>query len=371
MNILITGGEGFIAKNLSLKLRENGHQNISTVNRKTNTNELKQKILSSDFIFHLAGENRPKIDSDFEKGNVNYTEKILKFISASRKEIPIVFSSSSQAILDNPYGRSKLKAESRLIEFSKENKSPVHIFRLDNVFGKWSKPNYNSFISTFCYNVIRGLPIKVNDTSELITLVYIDDVCDAFIAILNKRKKDIFHKVKPTYKKKVADVAKLINKFNLNQKNFTIESVGRGFERKLYSTFLSYYPVERFSYPLKENIDTRGVFAEVLKTDKNGQFSFFTAKPGITRGGHYHHTKNEKFLVLSGHALFKFENLETNEKYAMEIGPEQYKVVETVPGWTHDITNIGDCELIVMLWANEQFNPQKPDTISKPLEWEV
>jgi UDP-2-acetamido-2,6-beta-L-arabino-hexul-4-ose reductase len=371
MNILITGGEGFIAKNLSIKLRENGYENIYTVNRKTNADELKKKILSSDFIFHLAGENRPKSDNDFAKGNVKYTEKILNIASTSKKEIPIVFSSSSQATLDNPYGRSKLKAESRLISYSKAKKSRIKIFRLDNVFGKWSKPNYNSFISTFCYNVIRDLPIEVNVSSKKITLVYIDDVCDAFIAMLKTKKKDIFQTVKPTYKKKVTDVAKLIEKFNLNQKDFTIESVGRGFERKLYSTFLSYYPVERFSYSLKKNIDKRGVFAEVLKTHKNGQFSFFTAKPGITRGGHYHHTKNEKFLVLSGHALFKFENLETNEKYSIEIFPEQCRVVETIPGWTHDITNIGDSELIVMLWANEKFNPKKPDTISKPLEWQV
>jgi UDP-2-acetamido-2,6-beta-L-arabino-hexul-4-ose reductase len=369
MNILITGANGFIARNLSVRLNELGYNNIERAYRDTSPKDLEEKIKKCDFIFHLAGENRPQSDEDFITGNVEYTGQIVSLLNKLDRKVPIIFSSSSQASNDSPYGKSKLKAEKTLLRYAKNTGSSVYIYRLNNVFGKWSKPNYNSFISTFCFNIINKIPIKIDENANTVSLIYIDDVCDSFISLLNKSSKKTYHEVKPVYNHSVKEIANKLEEFNLNQKTFTLSEVGAGFSRKLYSTFISYYPTSRFSYKLKTNPDRRGVFSEVLKTKENGQFSFFTAKPGITRGGHYHHTKNEKFLVLKGDALFKFENINSGDKYSKTVSSEEFTIVETIPGWTHDITNVGKSDLVVMLWANEVFDQEKPDTISRPLEW--
>ncbi len=279
-----------------------------------------------------------------------------------------MFGSSIQAELNNPYGQSKLVAEKALLALSKRTGNPVFLFRLPNVFGKWCKPNYNSAVATFCHNIAFNIPIIINDPLALINLVYVDDVINRFISIMDGAVvNDAYCDVNPVYEVTVGSLAEKIYNFKASRKTLVTERVGTGFDRALHSTYLSYFPPEKFSYDLIKHGDTRGVFVEMLKTKDSGQVSYFSAHPGITRGGHYHHTKTEKFLVLKGEALFKFRHIMTDEFYELRTAGTKPTVVETVPGWTHDITNIGDEEMFVMLWANEIFDRKSSDTYTRPL----
>jgi UDP-2-acetamido-2,6-beta-L-arabino-hexul-4-ose reductase len=286
----------------------------------------------------------------------------------SGRKIPILYASSSQAALSNPYGASKLAAELLLHDFSNRNDSPVYIFRLPNVFGKWSRPNYNSVVATFCHNLARGIPIHIDDPSASMVLVYIDDVIESFIKLMDGATPVLdtlgFATVAPLYTTTVGEIAGLLETFVTSRDTLTMERVGTGFLRALYSTFVSFLPVQSFSYAAKMHGDTRGVFVEMLKTPDSGQFSYFTARAGITRGGHDHHTKTEKFLVIKGEALFRFRHLLTNELVELRTSGSAPQVVDTIPGWTHDITNVGIDEMVVMLWANENFDREKPDTVA-------
>ncbi|HFO8294649.1 TPA: NAD-dependent epimerase/dehydratase family protein, partial [Escherichia coli] len=261
----------------------------------------------------------------------------------------------------------KALAERYIEKYATTSGSPYYIFRYPNVFGKWCKPNYNSFVATFCYNIANDLAITINDASAPVNLVYIDDVCAKAIELLSGATESGYKAVAPIYSTTVGEVAELIYRFKNSRSTLITEAVGTGFTRALYSTWLTYLPAEKFAYKVPFYGDARGVFCEMLKTPSAGQFSFFTAHPGITRGGHYHHSKNEKFLVIRGQACFKFEHVITGERYELNVSSDEFKIVETVPGWTHDITNIGTEELIVMLWANEIFNRDEPDTIARPL----
>lgn len=368
MNILITGYNGFIGKNLRYFLIENGYSNISMVGREHTHSELKDLVRNADFIFHLAGINRPKHDAEFIEGNVVFTKKLIDAINETGRQIPLVFTSSIQAELDNDYGKTKAEAESSIKSFQIQTGSPVYIYRLPNVFGKWCKPNYNSVIATFCNNVANDIPINIHNASTELSLVYIDDLCENMIGLLKQCEPSGFKNVTPVYKTTVGNVADLINKFKDSRDNLITEDVGVGLTRALYSTYLSYLPPSHFSYDLNGHTDPRGTFVEVLKTKASGQFSFFTAHPGVTRGGHYHHTKNEKFLVIKGIACYRFKNILTGEKFEFISEAKNFNIVETIPGWAHDIKNIGNEELIVMLWANEIFDRNKPDTIASPLE---
>ena len=234
-------------------------------------------------------------------------------------------------------------------------------------FGKWCKPNYNSFVATFCNNVANGLNISVDDSNTPVRLVYIDDVCESFLELLDGKASSGFQKLSIEYNTTVGEVADIILSFKSSRTSLVIKPVGTGLIRALYSTYLSHITPDNFNYTIPSYTDERGVFCEMLKTKDSGQFSFFTAHPGITRGGHYHHTKNEKFLVIKGEAIFKFENITNGKRYKLTVSGSNPEIVETVPGWTHDITNIGDEELIVMLWANEIFDRERPDTIAKKL----
>ena len=246
--------------------------------------------------------------------------------------------------------------------------SPVHIFRLPNVFGKWARPNYNSAVATFCHNVARDLPIQISDPKAVIRLVYIDDVVRRLIAVMDGSVADApFVSVEPEYQVSVGELAEQLYAFRDSRQTMVTERVGTGLVRALYSTYLSYLPPDRFTYEVPKHGDPRGVFVEMLKTRDSGQFSYFTAHPGITRGGHYHHSKTEKFLVIKGHACFRFRHIVTGEFYELHTSGEQPEIVETVPGWTHDITNVGDDEMIVMLWANEIFDRENPDTYARPV----
>lgn len=368
MKILVTGSNGFIAKNLIQFLSEKTEVEILKVHRESSEQELKESILSADWIVHLAGINRPLNESEFIEGNVTLTEKITQTLREEHKLTPIILSSSIQADRDNAYGKSKLGGEQALEQLHEEQGNPVHICRLANVFGKWSRPNYNSAVATFCHNVANDLPLQINDENAIIRLVYIDDVVETFWNMINGSVSvDQTFQIQPEYQITVGDLAKTLNGFKASRDTLITDQVGTGLTRALYSTYLSFLKPEQFDYSVPKYGDARGVFVEMLKTPDAGQFSYFTAHPGITRGGHYHHTKTEKFLVIKGKALFKFKHVVTGEFYELETQGDEPRIVETVPGWTHDITNIGNDEMIVMLWANEIFDRNKPDTYAMPI----
>lgn len=375
MKVLITGANGFVGKNLRLDLAE--HKDVEAVcfTREHSLDELPELLDGVGFVFHLAGVNRPQDPAEFVAGNTDLTKALCQALAgvadATSRKVPVVFSSSTQAAHDNPYGASKRAAEDALFALQRTHGVPVHVFRLPNVFGKWCKPDYNSAVATFCHNVARDLPIKVNDPAALLTLVYVDDVLQRFIQLMDGADATFdangFAMLAPQYTTTVGEVAWLIQSFKESRQTLMTERVGTGMGRALYATYVSYLPPEAFSYTVPMCSDPRGVFTEMLKTPDCGQFSYFTAHPGVTRGGHYHHSKTEKFLVIKGQARFKFRHMHTGETYEMTTSGEKAEIVETVPGWTHDITNIGSEEMIVMLWANEVFDRQRPDTFACPL----
>lgn len=368
MNILVTGSNGFIAKNLIQFLSEQADINVLSFNRSSSEDELKESVINSDWIIHLAGVNRPLNDDEFIKGNVDLTQKIADLLKQNNKITPIILASSIQADRDNAYGQSKLGGEQALLELNQENGNRVYICRLANVFGKWSRPNYNSAVATFCYNIVNDLPVQINDSDAIIRLVYIDNVVEAFWQIIKgDYKPEQYFEIEPEYQITVGDLANTLKRFKASRDTLVSLPVGTGLIRALYSTYLSFLQPSQFDYTVPKHSDKRGVFVEMLKTPNAGQFSYFTAHPGITRGGHYHHTKTEKFLVIKGQALFKFKNVITNEYYELTTDGNDARIVETVPGWTHDITNIGDDEMVVMLWANEIFDREKPDTYAMPI----
>jgi len=368
MKVLITGVNGFVGKNLAVRLSERDDVEVFSFTRDDESDALTTLVGKVDFVFHLAGVNRPEDVEEFKQGNADLTSTLCLAIEASGKTIPLIYSSSIQAELDNPYGESKLTAEQALLAFSERMRNPVYIFRLPNVFGKWCKPNYNSAVATFCHRIANNLPIQINDPSALVRLVYVDDVVNRFVSIMDGAvARDIYCDVDPVYEVTVGDLVEKINAFKMSRQTLITERVGTGFDRALHSTYLSYLLPDNFSYALSKHGDERGVFVEMLKTKDSGQFSYFTAHPGITRGGHYHHSKTEKFLVIKGDALFKFRHIVTDECYELKTSGETPVVVETVPGWTHDITNMGVDEMLVMLWANEIFDGNFPDTYAKAL----
>jgi len=368
MRILITGANGFIGKNLQLHLSERSDVEVSCFTREHTQADLEKLVTNTDFVFHLAGVNRPLDLAEFKQGNADLTQALCNALQQAGKIIPVVYSSSIQATADNPYGASKRAAEDALLAFSERSGSPVFIYRLANVFGKWACPNYNSAVATFCHNISQGLPIQVNDPDAKINLVYIDDVVQSFLQVMDgKFAQTGFVEIDQQYQISVGALADQIYAFKDSRNNLITEDVGTGLVRALYSTYVSYLKPEQFSYTLPKYGDERGVFVEMLKTKHGGQFSFFTAHPSITRGGHYHHSKTEKFLVIKGKACFRFRHMITGEFYELYTNGEQPEVVETVTGWTHDITNVGDDEMVVMLWANEIFDRENPDTYAKPV----
>ena len=373
MRVLVTGANGFIGKNLLLHFQEKGGIDVVPFTREHSIDDLPALLEGVDWVFHLAGINRPQNSEEFVIGNSGLTEQLCAAVKACGREVPVVYTSSIQAERDNDYGSSKRAAEDALLALQQDTGNPVFIYRLPNVFGKWARPNYNSAVATFCHNVARDLPIQINDPSAVIRLVYIDDVVDNFMALLagiesiSPRIDNAYVEVAPEYRISVGELADQLNRFKATRDNLITEPVGKGLVRALYSTYVSYLPPERFTYPVQQHGDARGVFVEMLKTPDAGQFSFFTAHPGITRGGHYHHSKTEKFLVIKGKACFRFRHMLTGEFYELHTSGEQSEIVETVPGWTHDVTNVGNDELICMLWANEIFDRDKPDTFGCPL----
>jgi UDP-2-acetamido-2,6-beta-L-arabino-hexul-4-ose reductase len=367
--ILITGANGFIGKNLVVRLNELSNVDVITFGRGDDAAVLPQLVSQVDAVVHLAGENRPVVEAAFSEVNAGLTSVLCDaieraFLSTGR-HVPLLLASSTQAERDNPYGKSKLAAEAVVKALANATGNPCVIFRLPGVFGKWCKPNYNSVVATFCYNISRDLPIHIKDAAANLRLVYVDDVITAFLAALDTTAPGYIEAVvEPEYTTTLGELAKLIRAFGDCRSTLVTERVGAGFARALYATFVSYLPKDKFSYQLTQHADSRGVFVEMLKTPDSGQFSYLTVYPGITRGGHYHHTKTEKFLVIKGKALFRFRHLLTNELVELQTDGSTPQVVDTIPGWTHDITNVGNDEMVVMLWANENFDREKPDTVA-------
>lgn len=360
--VAVTGANGFIGKNLAVRLREVNH-GVVEIAHHLDVAAMAEKLSGCDFVIHLAGVNRPETEAEFESGNLGMSERLVTALQQLKEPLPVVFSSSIHAELDNPYGRSKRAAEHTLLEYGKASGAPVHIWRLPNVFGKWCRPNYNSVVATFCNNIAKGLPIKVNDPNAGLRLVYVDDVVEALLALVaNGGAVPVV--VEPIYQTTLGELVTEIETLRDSRQTLVTGAVGTGFKRALHATYLSYLEPKDFAYPLVAHTDPRGTFAEMLRTPDAGQFSFFTAHPGITRGGHYHHSKTEKFLVVQGKARFGFRHVLTDETFVLETNADQPQVVETVPGWSHDITNIGDDTMVVMLWANEVFDRNKPDTIA-------
>ena len=362
MKVLITGSNGFIAKNLIEHLKRDEDIELYLYSKKDSLSILEAYIKEVDFIFHLAGVNRPNDIQEFYEGNSSLTKHIVDTLMSADKNTPILLSSSTQSELDNDYGKSKKEAENLLLNYSEQSNAPIYIYKLPNVFGKWSKPNYNSVISTWCHNIANDLEIQVNNREVELNLVYIDDVVHSFVEKLKTRSDEEYIHVDIIYKKTLGDIEKLLYQFKENRKTLVIPNVASGFERALYATYLSYLSTDNFSYELKGHQDSRGTFYEILKTLDSGQFSLSTTAPGIKRGSHYHHTKNEKFLVVKGEALIEFRHIVTDEKVSYKVSDKKMKVVEMIPGYTHNIKNIGDEEMVLFLWANENYDDNNPDT---------
>jgi len=367
--ILVTGANGFIGKNLVVRLNELANITVSTFVRGDDTARLPQLVAQVDAVVHLAGENRPADEAAFSQVNAGLTSALCDAIrqecATTGRHVPLVLASSTQAERDNPYGRSKLAAEQAVHALAQATGNPCVVFRLPGVFGKWCKPNYNSVVATFCHNLARDLSIQINDPDALVKLVYVDDVVNALLNVLEAPRPGCSQAaVEPEYTITLGELAAQIRAFADCRSTLMCERVGTWLVRALYATYVSYLPNEKFSYAVQQHADPRGVFVEMLKTPDSGQFSYFTAHPGITRGGHYHHTKTEKFLVIKGEALFRFRHLLTDELVELRTSGTIPQVVDTIPGWSHDITNVGDDEMVVMLWANENFDRQKPDTVA-------
>lgn len=364
MRIVVTGGDGFIGRNLRVRLRELGHADVVSVTRGMAGDALYAALKDAEFVLHLAAANRPADPSEFTEVNARFTATVCEALEATGRRVPIVYTSSTHATRDTPYGRSKRAGEIEVERYGASTGSRAVVLRLTNVFGKWCRPNYNSVVATFCYNIARGLPITVHDPAAPLQLLYIDDLVDAMIQVLDPADvRTGLVEVGPVYSTSLGEVAAMLEAFAESRRTLVIPPVGTGLLRALHATYLSYLPPDAFAYVLRRNADPRGVFVEMLKTSACGQVSYFTAPPGVTRGEHYHHTKTEKFLVVKGTARFGFRHILTNETHELVVDGDAARIVETVPGWTHNITNIGPDEMVVMLWANEVFDPQRPDTV--------
>lgn len=364
MNILVTGSRGFIGRNLISHLRQVTDWQILEYEIDNTTDELVQALKEADFLCHLAGVNRPESVDEFKTGNTDLTARICDHLMALGKSTPFLISSSIQAELDNPYGISKRQAEAAAKAYVAKTGARGLIYRLTNVFGKWCRPNYNSVVATFCYNVARGLPVKISDRSHVIGLVHIDDVVRDFVAEIQRAAPGGVYEreVRPIYQISLGDLADLITSFRSVRETLHLPDYGDNLTRKLYGTYLSYLETDDFAYDLTQRCDPRGCLAEFLKSPTSGQIFVSSTKPGVTRGNHYHHTKTEKFLVLQGEAVIRFRHIESDEILSYPVRGEDFRVIDIPPGYTHSIENVGTGDLITLFWSSEVFDPDAPDT---------
>lgn len=364
MKVLVTGSKGFIGKNLIAELRNRNYTDIFGYDQDTDPSLLGDYCKEADFVFHLAGVNRPKRQSEFMEGNFGFTSTLLDTLKKYKNTCPVMISSSIQAELDNPYGQSKKAGEDLLFSYGKETGAKILVYRFPNVFGKWCQPNYNSAVATFCHNIAHDLPITVNDPSVVMNLVYIDDVLAELINALEgkENRRGDFCEVPVIHTITLGEIVDLIYSFKKSREERSIPDMSDAFTKKLYSTYLSYLPEAQFSYELKMNVEQRGSFTEFIKTLDRGQVSVNISKPGTTKGNHWHHTKNEKFLVVSGTGVIRFRRIDSDEVIEYFVSEEKMEVVDIPPGYTHNIENLGNTDLVTIMWANEPFDPEKPDT---------
>ena len=377
MNILVTGAKGFVGKNLveALKNVHDGkdktrgiENNINILEYDLDTDEAELDVFckKADFVFNLAGVNRPETEEEFMQGNFGFASRLLDGLKKYNNKCPVMLSSSIQAERDNAYGKSKKAGEDLFFKYSKDTGAEVFVYRLPNVFGKWCRPNYNSAVATFCHNIARDLPITVNDRSVMMQLVYIDDVVDELINALTGKanKVSAFCEIPIVHKITLGEIVDLLYSFKESRETKSVpDMTENSFSKKLYSTYLSYLESDNFAYKLNMNCDNRGSFTEILRTKNAGQFSVNISKPGITKGQHWHNTKNEKFVVVSGHGLIQLRKIGTDEVINYEVSGEEITVVDMIPGFTHNIINLSETEdLVTFMWCNECFNPENPDT---------
>jgi UDP-2-acetamido-2,6-beta-L-arabino-hexul-4-ose reductase len=364
MKILVTGAKGFIGKNLIAELRNRNYKDILEFSKDSDPVLLDEFCREADFVFHLAGINRPNHHSEYMEGNLEFTNTLINTINRYNNNCPIMISSSVQAELNNLYGISKKAAESIVIEHGNQTGNKVFVYRLPNVFGKWCKPNYNSVVATFCHNIGRDIPISVNDENAILHLVYIDDVIEELINALegNANKNGVYCEIPTVHTVSLKEIVDLLYSFKKSRVELSIPDFSNVFAKKLYSTYLSFLPKDKFSYELKMNLDNRGSFSEFIKTPDRGQVSVNISKPGITKGNHWHHTKNEKFLVVSGNGVIRFRRLDSNEIIEYFVSGEKLEVLDIPVGYTHNIENLSNTDMVTIMWANEYFDPEKPDT---------
>jgi len=364
VKVLITGANGFVGKNLTAELETRNDIEVFKYDIDTDPNLLDTYTKQCEFVFHLAGVNRPENKDDFMTGNFGFTSTLLDLLKKNKNTAPVLITSSIQATRDNPYGVSKKAGEELLFKYSKETGASVHVYRLPNLFGKWSRPNYNTVVATFCYNIARDLEIQINNKDALLKLCYIDDVMDEIIAAMENTSTcdEKYCEVPVSYEITLGELASTLLSFKESRKNLSIPDMGDSLTKKLYATYLSFLPEDDFSYKLKMNVDDRGSFTEILRTANRGQVSVNISKKGITKGSHWHHTKNEKFLVVSGKGVIRFRKIGSDEITEYFVNGDKMRVVDVPCGYTHNIENLGDGDMVTMMWVNECFNPVKPDT---------
>ncbi len=362
MKIVVTGSKGFLGRNLLYELKNRGYSEVFGFDRGDDKAVLSDYLKGCGFVFHLAGVNRPDDEKEFMGVNRGFTGELVELLLSAGSRAPLLFSSSIQAGLENPYGKSKKAAEKIVFEYGK--RAPAYVYRLSNLFGKWSKPDYNTVVATFCYNIARGLPVKVDDAAAELSLCYIDDALDEFMRALsgNPSREGDFCRVPEVYSIRLGELESLIRGFGEERKSFSLPDMGDGLTRKLYSTYLSFLPEDGFSYGLKKHSDGNGLFAEFLRMRGMGQVSVNVMEPGVVRGNHWHRSKAEKFLVVEGKALIKLRRVDSEKITEYSAGGDCLRVVEIPPGYTHTIKNVSGGRLVTLMWASEVFNPDKPDT---------
>lgn len=371
--ILITGAGGFVGKNLVATLRTAGYTDLMLFEKDDTPETLADYCRRAAFVVHLAGINRPTDPSEFYTGNAGLTDTLLADLEAAGNTAPVLVTSSTQAELDNDYGKSKRQAEEAIFAHRRRTGAAVYVFRMPGVFGKWCRPNYNSVVATFCHNVAHGLPIQVRDPAFSLPLVYIDDVVACILAafdgqvMMDRSTTPICH-MHPIHEVTLGRLAELIQGFAAGRTSLAVPDLAPGsFEKKLYSTYLSYLPSDQFSYPLEMHTDNRGSFTEFLRSPERGQVSINISHPGIVKGNHWHHTKNEKFLVVKGEGVIRFRNIFSREVIEYHVSGDKLEVVDIPCGYTHNIENVGTEDMVTVMWANEAFDPDHPDTFFEPV----
>lgn len=366
MKVLVTGAKGFVGKNLVASLKAQEKYEVLEFDIDNTKEDLKKFTSECEFVVNLAGVNRPETPKEFYEGNAGFAETLCKYLKENSNKSPILISSSIQAEQENDYGKSKKAGEELLTLYGKENNVEIYIYRFANLFGKWCRPNYNSVVATWCYNVANGLPIQINNEEAMVELCYIDDVVSEISNAIDgnavRESNSNYYKVKPTHITTLGKLSSAIHSFKDSRANLEVPNMSDELTMKLYSTYLSYLPKDEFSYPLITHEDARGSFTEFIRTKGYGQVSVNISKPGITKGNHWHHTKNEKFLVVSGEGVIRFRNVNETEIIEYEVSGSKLTVIDIPTGYTHSIVNVGTSDMVTIMWANESFDPEKPDT---------